>query len=322
MSKTDSKNWTSQEERGSRFGIWLSASLFKVFGRRISMLFLTPVVFFFYLTGNEQRQSSRAYLNRAYKKGLLKNKPGFWTGYRHFLAFTGSLLDKLGSWTGKVDNTHVSGVDGGDFDAAKKSGRGGVVLTGHFGNPELIRAVATVNKRFSVTVLMHTKNAEQFNSVLNQFSDHSTVRLVQVDDIDISVAMMLSARVEEGEWIVMAADRPPPNSKSENNTVPANFLGGKAEFPVGPYILAAALKCPTYFLSCIRTDSKPPFAISFHQFADPVMLPRKGRMQAIQAYAQDYANLLESVLQDAPLQWFNFFDFWNEFSAEEHENGR
>ena len=307
-----SEDWTSQSERGSRFGVWLGACLFKLFGRRISMLVLSPAVFFFYLSGKKQRHASRAYLVRAYKNGLLKKKPGFWTGYSHFLAFTGSMLDKLGSWTGKIDNTHVSGVDGGEFDAAKKSGRGGVVLTGHFGNPELIRAVATVNKRFSVTVLMHTKNAEQFNSVLNQFSDHSTVRLVQVDDIDISIAMMLSARVEEGEWIVMAADRPPPNSISESKTVPVNFLGGKAEFPVGPYILAAALKCPTYFLSCIRTDSKPPFSISFHQFADPVVLPRKGRTQALAAYAQEYANLLEGVLHEAPLQWFNFFDFWNE----------
>ncbi|MFC7290856.1 lipid A biosynthesis acyltransferase [Hirschia litorea] len=316
QSKTESENWASQSERGTRLGILISAGIYKIVGRRVSMIILAPVVFFFYLTGGVQRRASRAYLNRAYEKGLIKKKPSFWTGFVHFMAFTGSMLDKLASWTGEIDNTHVSGVDGGAFDAAKKSGRGGLVLTGHLGNPELIRAVATVNRRFSVTVLMHTQNAQQFNSVINQFSDHSSVRLIQVSEIDISVAMQLSSRVEAGEWVVMAADRPPPRGTSKESTVPVQFLGAEAQFPIGPYILGAALKCPTFFLSCIRTKSKPPFSIMFRPFADPLQLPRRDRADALQTYAQRYASLLEEALQEAPMQWFNFFDFWNDFSNE------
>ncbi|WP_233356758.1 LpxL/LpxP family acyltransferase [Hirschia baltica] len=283
------------------------------------MILLSPVVFFFYLSGVQQRRASRAYLNRAYEQGLMAKKPSFLTGFLHFMAFAGSMLDKLASWTGEINNTHVAGVDDGEFDAAKNTGRGALVLTGHLGNPELIRAVATVNKRFSVTVLMHTKNAEQFNSVINQFSKHSTVRLVQVDDIDISVAMQLSSRVDEGEWIVMAADRPPPHGTAKNSTVDVDFLGGKAPFPIGPYILGAALKCPVYFLSCIRTNQQPSFSIMFRHFADPVFLPRKDRSQALQAYAQQYAELLKEALAMAPKQWFNFYDFWGDFSGQTKE---
>lgn len=315
MTETKSTNWASQSERGTRWGIWVAAKIYKLVGRRLSMFLLSPVVFFFYLNGAEQRRASKAYLQRAYESGLLKDKPGIWSGFKHFMSFTGSMLDKLASWTGEINNTHVAGVDRGEFDAAKKSGRGGLVLTAHLGNPELIRAVATVGQRFSVTVLMHTKNAEQFNSVLNQFSDHSSVRLVQVDDINISVAMQLSARVEEGEWVVMAADRPPPHGDVDASSVEIDFLNGKANFPIGPYILAAALKCPAYFLSCIRTDNKPPFSIMFRQFADPVVLPRKNREKALKEYAQKYAGLLNEALMEAPLQWYNFFDFWGDFSV-------
>lgn len=40
-------------------------------------------------------------------------------------------------------------------------------------------------------------------------------------------------------------------------------------------------------------------------------LPRKNREQAIVQTIQRYAERLQHYCLKAPLQWFNFFDFWH-----------
>jgi predicted LPLAT superfamily acyltransferase len=47
-------------------------------------------------------------------------------------------------------------------------------------------------------------------------------------------------------------------------------------------------------------------------FAERVILSRRERQSALAGYAQRYALRLETYCQRAPLQWFNFFDFWQE----------
>lgn len=313
------KNWATQEERGTSLGIYLIAWVYRLLGRHVCLAIMAPVVFFFYLNGAEQRRASRAYLERAWRSGLLKRKPGFWTGYRHFFAFSGSMLDKLASWLGHIRPENVEGAHDGLFDAAKKSGRGAVLLTSHLGNPEVIRAVATVNRRFKVTVLVHTANAERFNKVINNFSGESSVRLLQVKDIDMATAMRLSEAISRGEWVVVAADRLPPTNL-EAPRVAARFLGDDADFPAGPFILASALKCPAFFMASMRTGSG--FQIIFRPFDDPVNLPRRARGEALSAYVQTYADMLVDALALSPLQWFNFYDYWGDEGASGEDTPR
>ncbi|EFD2596265.1 glycosyltransferase family 2 protein, partial [Escherichia coli] len=45
-------------------------------------------------------------------------------------------------------------------------------------------------------------------------------------------------------------------------------------------------------------------------FADPLLLPRGERQQALQNAIDHYAARLEHYALQSPLDWFNFFDFW------------
>ena len=316
------ENWTNQSERGSYGWILLSARVYNLLGRRLTLLILSPAILFYYLNGRAPRQASMAYLRRAFEQGLLPKKPGFWQGYRHFMTFAGSLLDKLAGWTGKIGPEDIDGANDEAFTAAKYNGRGGLLLTAHMGNTELIRAVASVGRRFPVTVVMHTGNAEQFNAVIRKFSPDSQVRVVEVREINIGVAMEFSAAVERGEWVVITADRLPAGESREGTYLLADFLGTPARFPVGPYVLAAALKCPCYFLACIRTGAGKQFRIIFRPFADPVKFPRGNRQGAIRGYMKQYADLLVEVLREAPYQWFNFYDYWGDFEPVQRDMDR
>ena len=54
-------------------------------------------------------------------------------------------------------------------------------------------------------------------------------------------------------------------------------------------------------------------------FADPLLLPRGERQQALQNAIDHYAARLEHYALQSPLDWFNFFDFWQLPDAKEKE---
>jgi len=47
-------------------------------------------------------------------------------------------------------------------------------------------------------------------------------------------------------------------------------------------------------------------------------LPRGNRLAAIRGYAAAFAKALEAQVSRTPLQWFNFYPFWNESSEQPH----
>jgi len=88
----------------------------------------------------------------------------------------------------------------------------------------------------------------------------------------------------------------------------AGFLGRPAPFPVGPFILASLLQCPAFLLFSRRTANGAD--LTFEPFRDSIVLPRKNRARLLDELAADYAARLEHHCLQAPLQWFNFYDFW------------
>ncbi len=305
------ERWAEVGERGTYWGVYFVAAVNRLLGRTVGRIVLTPAAIYFYLTGGAQRRASRDYLMRAWRAGLLRRRPGLIDGFRHFLTFSWAALDKLVAWSGGIKREDVDGAgDGaseGALGEARRSGRGALILTAHLGNPEVIRAIASTAGKFRINVLVHTGHAEMFNRVVQRFAPDSPVRLVQVSDIDLAMAMRLSAAVERGEWIVMTGDRVAVKATG-SSSVPVDFLGAAAPFATGPYILASALRCPTFTLFCLKRGKR--YTVDFEPFADPVELPRGRRDEAIRRYAQMFALRLERALARAPFQWFNFYDYW------------
>jgi len=302
-----SGKWANVGERGAFWGVWLLAAVYRVLGRTVCQAVLVPVAGYFFVTGAAQRRASRDYLMRAWRAGYLPKQPGLGDSFRHFLTFSFASLDKLAAWTGRIRAEDVEGTGEGLFDSVKKASEGAVILTAHLGNPEIVRAIATVGRRRPVNVLVHTLHAERFNRVIARFSPDAPVRLVQVTQIDVGVAMKLSEAVAAGEWVVIAADRVAPTSGAASAAA-VDFIGARALFPTGPMVLASALKAPVYTLFCTRTARR--YRIAFERFAEVVEIPRARRAEAIKGYVEAFARRLEGEVARAPFQWFNFYDYW------------
>ena len=102
-----------------------------------------------------------------------------------------------------------------------------------------------------LTVLTHTKHAARFNRLLAQLDPDSQLNLMEVTELSPVTAMLLSEKIAQGEFVAIAGDRIPV---SQNPRIAlARFLGATAPFPVGPYILASLLQCPTYLMFSMRT---------------------------------------------------------------------
>jgi predicted LPLAT superfamily acyltransferase len=231
---------------------------------------------------------------------------GLYGSYRHFISFANAIIDKLAVWSGAISLRDVEFHGREAIQQHVQQRQGLVILGSHLGNLEVGRVMAYLGKKVKVNVLVHTKHAEKFNTLLSRYAGAGTMNLIQVTEINAATAMMLQDRIEAGELVVIAADRTPVTG--QNRLAKAAFLGKTALFPQGPFILASLLKCPVYTLFCLKKHGK--HVIYFEHFSDGLSFPRKQRDALIQRCAQDFAGRLQQYCLQEPLQWFNFYDFW------------
>lgn len=305
MKKTP--HWAEMQERGIIRGMRFLLRVYLLFGRSVLQVFLYPVVVYYWLLNKPARAASQAYLKRV--SGFvpeLNLNGSLHCSYRHFISFANALIDKLAAWSGTITLADVDYHGRDEIVARIKQGQGMVLLGSHLGNLEVCRVISFLQKNIRINVLVHTKHAEKFNRVLNQYSASNSLNLIQVSEINAATSMLLSDKIGQGELVIIAADRTPVGNQQRVSE--ADFLGAKALFPQGPFILAALLKCPVYTLFCLKQQGR--HVIYFDHFSEILKFPRKTREQSMQETIQKYAERLQHYCLKEPLQWFNFFDFW------------
>jgi len=292
---TAATHWAAIEETTFVAGIRVLWWAYRWLGRAPFRALLWPVVAWMFVTQPGARRASRAYLQRV----APQRAPSRIDVLRHFAAFGETLLDKLLATSGHYAFHRVR------QDGELPPATGGVIVTAHIGCLELCQALAERRGDMALKVLVHTKHAQRFNALLRRLNPAGTIELLQVSEVDASLAARLGAFVEGGGWIAIAGDRVP---LQPSKTVTLPFLGEPAPFPVGAYVLAALWRCPLVFMACYRQGNGHRLVV--RTLAERVNLPRAQRQAGIEALASRYAALLEQVLGVAPLEWFNFFDFW------------
>lgn len=299
------KHWSRLAERGSLWGLQLVSGTARLLGRHAARLVMLPAVAWFFLTGGEARRASRTYLARL---GAQSTPPTTWNVWRHMLAFADSSLDKIAAWRGEIADASVEFR--GDEEFARLAGekRGALFIGSHLGNLEMIRALAVTRRLATVTAVVYTDHARRFAATLAGANQRFADNLFEVRDFGPQTAILLKERIDRGEILVIVGDRTP--AADNGRRAHASFLGHDAPFPQGPVVLGYLLGCPVYLFFCLKDGER--YRIHLEPFAERIQLPHRDRQGAIDAYVAQYARRLESYCREAPLQWFNFFDFWHE----------
>lgn len=303
-----SRHWARTTEAGALRGMQIMIWVHKVVGRPAFNLVLVFVMAYFFLRRGEARRTSRDYLRRvrSFSPDALSAAPLAWLSFRQFFWFGQSILDKYLAWAETPDNIEMD-ADQEEmlFDFAA-TGQGCLLIGSHFGNLEYSRGIAHRHPDVTINVLIYDQHAKNFAALLEQGDPESRMNLIQVTDIDFDLALRLKSKVSSGEWVVIAGDRVPVGSGGRVCT--PEFMGDKARFPIGPYVLASLLQCRVFLLHCFQLDGD--YHLGVEPFAERIAPDREDRNAAYEFHAQQFATALERQVLRAPLQWFNFYDFW------------
>ncbi|MBD0785244.1 glycosyltransferase family 2 protein [Vibrio sp. Y2-5] len=316
-------HWSKRQERGTVLGIKVLMAVYKLLGRKVFRAILKLVMGYYHLTGRQAKTSSEQFLIqvKAFAEQeqlpLAKNL----TSYNHLLSFGETMLDKLAAWRGdfNINNLTIHGQE--QLTSLVEQKRGLLLLGSHLGNIELCRALSRRHTHLKINALVFTEHAERFNAVMKAVNPKSELNLIQVSKLGPDTAIMLQQMIERGEWVVIVGDR--TSTSVESRVVWADFLGKPAPFPQGPFMLASVLEAPVYLIFGLRDDQSrhPHFDVYFEHFSDSIKLPRATRQQSLQQVVQQYADRLQHYTMKAPLQWYNFFNFW-ELSKNHDEDKR
>ncbi len=289
--------WSAQRERGGGALTAAAVTLALRGGRLASVLLVWPATLWFLLAAPAARRASRDYLSRVL--GRPARLPDI---LRHFHSFARAVLDRvlLLGGRGAAFRIDTEGLDG--VLATLRRGQGCILLGAHLGSFEVLRTVAA-EAPVPVWALMYRRNAGALTALLDRLAPCLHDRVLEIGD----TASMIRARecVERGEIVGILADRAPPGHRM----VSVPFLGAPAAFPAGPFVLASTLAAPVVLFHAVRTGPRR-YAVRFEPFADRVVLRRAERAADLRAAISRYAAALERLCRAHPLQWFNFFPFW------------
>lgn len=308
-----SPHWARQQEVKGLWGMRLMLLVWRLLGRKAFTLLLYPVVGVYWLTAATARRASQQWISRAREQLATRQMPipPTLTSYRHFLRFGEAMLDKIASWRGELQfGRDVVFAAGAEETLNISDPRGKLLLASHLGDVEACRALAQLQGSKTINALVFSENAQRFKQIMAEMAPQAGLNLMPVTDIGPETAMLLQEKLDRGEWIAIVGDRIAVNPQrgGEWRVCWSRFMGQDAPFPQGPFILAAILRCPVNLIFALRQQDK--LRIYCEPFADPLLLPRADRQQALQQCIDRYAERLEHYALQSPLDWFNFFDFW------------
>lgn len=311
--RNDAQHWSATPERRGQSGLRFMLWLYRRAGRLPFILLLWPVVAVYWLTGRTARAASQQWLTRVRAMAQRQNiaLPAPLSSYRHFLRFGYSMLDKVASWRGDLQwGRDIDFAPGAEATIRAAEGKGHLILASHLGDIEACRAMAKQVSGLVINALVFTDNAQRFREVLESIAPQAGVNLLPVTDIGPDTAILLQQKLDAGEWVAIVGDRTAVHRQrgGERRVVWSEFMGHPAPFPQGPFVLAAALRCPVLLMFALREQGR--LRVHCEAFADPLSLPRAQRQQALQATVDRYAERLQQHALIAPLDWFNFYDFW------------
>lgn len=316
------QHWAQQQEVKGLWGMRLMLRVWQLLGRRAFGLLLWPVIGVYWLTARPARQASQQWIQRV--KQVLADRqlptPPRLNSFFHFMRFGYSMLDKVASWRGELKlNQDVVFAPGARAALDVDAPQGKLLLASHLGDVEACRAMAQLDGSKVINALVFSENAQRFKQIMEEMAPDAGLNLMPVTDIGPDTAIALKEKLDRGEWVAIVGDRIAVNPQRGGDwrVIWSEFMGQPAPFPQGPFILASILRCPVLLIFALRQQDK--LHIHCEPFADPLILPRGERQQALQRTVDRYAERLEHYALMSPLDWFNFFDFWHLPDAKEKE---
>lgn len=290
--------WRERPERGgrriTRFYMWLCIAA----GRRLARPILYGIALYFFLFAPKERRVSAAYLERVTGKpsSLLQV-------YRHFFTFSTVIMDRLFFLARRLEHISLAMHGAEAFEPLLAAKQGFLLASAHFGSFEALRVLAISENDLPVKTLMYMDNATQLNELLAAVNPDVAASVIPIG----RPGAMLEVKewVAQGGIVGILADRITQGDKLAR----LDFLGAPADFPLGPWLLAAMLQVPVVLCFAVYCG-KGHYDIHFERLSGEACDGGGTRQELAERLAARYAERLAYHVRRQPYNWFNFFDFW------------
>ncbi len=292
-----------KEQAAGRKRLMLLWIIYKIAGKKPVKFIVFFVTLIAFLNAPKIRKCSSKYLEIATGKGSLVQS------FKHFLSYSYMLIDTMEMYTDRfgVKNIYFANEDDkqtlfNDFN--KKHGV--CFLCSHLGNINAMRSFfksGTEIDWIKVNMFLEVNQCKIFKNFLSSITSDDPINVYPVENIDLTTSMEIKEKLDTGEIIFIAGDRVSAhNSEAVFN---ADFLGNKANFPQGAFRFALAMDVPIYFIVCAKEkDGK--YSIHLKKFEK--IGKRRERLVELE---KEYIEFLENLTKKYPLQFYNFYDFFN-----------
>lgn len=293
----EARQWQGKT-RGGKFGQRFLLSFLKRFRVTVlypTLLIIIPLCLIFV------REPNRA-LYRYFRdiRGYGRWR-ALWSTTRNAYNFGKVVIDKFAIWAGRSEQFHVDQEHPEIPQRLFEQEKGALFAGAHIGNFELL-AAAFKEKRKQINVIIYGGESELLSRQRASMFGQSYVNLIPLTE-DMSHLFTIKNALDNGEVVAILCDRLFGSPKKKS----LNFLGHPADFPIGPFRLAAQMDVPVLSVAVLKEKRlRYTCRTTLLEVAPDLSLNQKCDL-----LMEQYVKSLEDVLQQYPEQWFNLFDFWN-----------
>jgi predicted LPLAT superfamily acyltransferase len=284
--------------RGGLLGHRIFVFILKNFGLGPAYFLLRFVSFYYFLFSHKSNKHIFQYFREIHHYSRFRAR---WSVYRNYYVFGQILIDKVAIYSGLAhrfrfhldDEVHLAAME-----------RGGFMISAHIGNWEMAgKKSDRIHK--TLNLLMLDEEHQRIKDYLGEVMKERNIRIIPLKD-DLSHLIGIRNALDNGELVAVHGDRFREGAKTVNVT----FMGRPARLPEGPFYLALRMGAPVSFAFAMRSGQK-----EYHFHATPPKiypLPAGRRIgpEHLHDIMNDYVKSVGAMLAQYPLQWFNYYDFW------------
>jgi len=290
------------KSKGTVLGYRIFVFLMKHLGIYAAYSLLVFVALYYFLT---EWQSNR-FMYYYFRRRLGYSAPkAFCSLYLSYFTFGQTIIDKIAILAG-LEEKYTYTFDGVEHLKELLANRqSAILISAHIGNFEIAEPFF---RKIDLELQISTVIADMERSVIKDYiqsisqkkPSHQYIVIAE----DMSHIFKINEALATNKIVCFTGDRYLQGTR----VLKAPFLGAEASFPAGPFLIAAKKKVPVVFVYVMKEKH-----LHYHLYAriaHPATPDAAGLLSA-------YTDNMEQMLQRYPLQWFNYFDFWDFLAKEE-----
>jgi predicted LPLAT superfamily acyltransferase len=152
---------------------------------------------------------------------------------------------------------------------------------------------------------MVERDGEKMKKIYENVNKNRKANIISPDGEALEIALKIKNALQNGEIVAALGDR-----YIDDNVAEIEFLGGKAKFPRGMFEIAAITQTPIVPVFATRKSINA-YEFRAEKPIEILNFDRKKREEFILNAMCDFVKRIEEQSKKTPLQWYNYYSFWD-----------